>query len=177
MSTNTHTSRGASFIALPGALPLHTYIHTHRSSCVQKICLMMTHTHTHAYAWLLAQTYISLSRLQERFPCTRAALHATCVLISPVCDESSWVETVILQILVWDIRAWSARFLVWRIFDFFCKCNAWISKYVVKIWVLLLVETNLLTYNDDICNFGCGIRRALNEHVFCEFQITCKNLQ
>ena len=28
------------------------------------------------------------SRLQERFPCRHAPLHATCLLISPLCDES-----------------------------------------------------------------------------------------
>ena len=39
-----HTTRGASFIALLGALPLHTHIHT--SSCVLEICLVMTHIHT-----------------------------------------------------------------------------------------------------------------------------------
>ena len=39
-NTHTHTSRGASFIALPVALLLHT----HTSSCVLKICLMMIHT-------------------------------------------------------------------------------------------------------------------------------------
>ena len=49
------------------------------------------HIHTHAHAWLLAQTHISPSRLQERFPCTNAALvalHATCVLVSLVCATS-----------------------------------------------------------------------------------------
>ena len=50
---------------------------------------MMIHTHTHAHVRLLAQTHISPSCLQERFPCTHAALHATCVLISPACEESS----------------------------------------------------------------------------------------
>ena len=48
------------------------------------------HTHSFIHASLLAQTHISPSCLQERFPCTNAALHATCVLISPVCEESSY---------------------------------------------------------------------------------------
>ena len=79
-----HTSRGASFIALPGVL--HD-THTHTSSYKLEICLMMTHTHTHV--WLRCKTHISLSRLQERFSCMHAALHATGVVISSVCDESS----------------------------------------------------------------------------------------
>ena len=29
VQTHTHTSQGASFIALPGALSLHTHTHTH----------------------------------------------------------------------------------------------------------------------------------------------------
>ena len=39
----------------------------------------MTHTHTHVL--LRCTTHIFLSRLQERFSCTHAALHATGVLI------------------------------------------------------------------------------------------------
>ena len=41
-----------------------------------------THTHTHGHALLRCITHVSPSRLQERFPCTHAALHATSV-ISP----------------------------------------------------------------------------------------------
>ena len=41
---HTHASRGASFIALPGALPLHTHTYIHTSSCVLEIRLMMIHT-------------------------------------------------------------------------------------------------------------------------------------
>ena len=48
---HTHTSRGASFIALPGAL---YDTHTHTSSCVLEICLMMTRTYTHPYPRLIA---------------------------------------------------------------------------------------------------------------------------
>ena len=48
---HTHTSRGASFIALLGVL--HD-THTHTSSCVLEICLMMTHTYTHPYPRLIA---------------------------------------------------------------------------------------------------------------------------
>ena len=61
--------------------------HTHTSSYELEICLMMTHTYTHV--WLGCKTHISLSRLQERFSCAHAALNATSVLISSVCDESS----------------------------------------------------------------------------------------
>ena len=77
VQTHTHTHiSGRFFIALPGALPLHTHRHTHTSSCVLEICLrththtrarllaiwlMLTHIHTHAHAWLLAQIHISPS--------------------------------------------------------------------------------------------------------------------
>ena len=68
-------------------------------------------THTHAHALLLAQTHILPSRLQEHFPDTHAALHATCVLFHQ-CGANLLRETVVLQSVLWDIRAWSARFLV-----------------------------------------------------------------
>ena len=82
--THTHI-QDAHLLGLPEALPLYTLT----SSCLLKSWLMMTHTHTHAHAWFLAQTHISPSCLQERFPCTHVALHASCVLISPACEESS----------------------------------------------------------------------------------------
>ena len=44
--------------------------------------------------------HISPSRLQERFPCTHAALHATCVLISPACEEFSWKRSLIADCTV-----------------------------------------------------------------------------
>ena len=59
----THTSRCAPFIALPGELPLLT----HTSSCLLEIWLMMTHIHTHTHAWLLTQTHISPSRYRSVF--------------------------------------------------------------------------------------------------------------
>ena len=87
--TNTHTSRGASFIALSWALH-DTHTHTHTISYELEICLMMTHTsHTHTHVWLCCKTHISLPHLQKRFSFTHAVLHATGVLIASVCDESS----------------------------------------------------------------------------------------
>ena len=86
--------------------------HTHTSSCVLEICLMMTHTYTHPCPRVIAlhNTYFS-SMFTGAFP-----LHA--------CDVTrNWrtyfisvrrvflVETVVLQTVLWDIRAWSARFL------------------------------------------------------------------
>ena len=41
---HTHTSRDASFIALPGALPLHT--HTHKQLCTGDLLEDDTHLHT-----------------------------------------------------------------------------------------------------------------------------------
>ena len=89
--------------------------HTHTSSCVLEICLMVTHTYTHPHLCprLIACTnpYFSFTFIGA-FP-----LHACCV-------TRNWrtyfisvrhvflVETVVLQTVLWDIRAWSARFLV-----------------------------------------------------------------
>ena len=76
---HTHTSRGAPLIALPGTLSLHT----HTSSCLLEIWLMMTHTYIHPYSCprLIAgtNTYFSFT-FTEAFP-----LHAcgvTCNLHS-----------------------------------------------------------------------------------------------
>ena len=66
--------------------PLY-YIHTQVAVYRRFAWWLQTHTYTHA--WLLPQTHISLSRLQEHFPNPHAAFHATCVLISPGWDESS----------------------------------------------------------------------------------------
>ena len=108
---NTHTFRGAPLIAPSEAFILHTQVavywrfgwwgHTY------------THTYTHAHAWLLAQTHISPSRLQERFPCAHAALHAACVTTYCTSVRRVFiVETVVLQKVLRDIRAWSVHFLV-----------------------------------------------------------------
>ena len=65
--TNTHTSRGASFIALPGAL--HD-THTHTSSYELEICLTMTHSYSRLVALqntFLFHVYrsVSLSRMRR----------------------------------------------------------------------------------------------------------------
>ena len=86
--TNTHTFWGASFIALP--------LHTRTSSCVLEICLMMTHTPIPMPTLDCLHKYIFLLRVYRR----RVFL----------------VKTVVLQIVLWDIRAWRTRFLL------FCCC-------------------------------------------------------
>ena len=92
------------FTTFPGVLPLHT----HTSSCRLEIWLMMTHTH--AQAWLLAQTHFFT--FTGGFP-----LHACGVThnMRTYFTSVRWVflvETVVLQTVLWDIRAWSASFLV-----------------------------------------------------------------
>ena len=92
VQTHTHTSRGT-FIALLGALPLHT------SSCVLEICLMMTHAYTHPYSCprLIASTNTYFSTITGAFP-----LHTCCVTRNwRTCFTSVrqvfLVETVVLQ--------------------------------------------------------------------------------
>ena len=111
--TNTHISRGRFFYSTPRSASWHT----HTSSCVLEICLMMTHTYTHPcpYPRLIAlhNTYFS-------FMFTGAFLLHACGV------TRNWrtyfisvrrvflVETVVLQTVLWDTRAWSARFLVFK---------------------------------------------------------------
>ena len=119
---HTHASRGTSFIALPGAL--HD---RHTSSCVLEICLVITLTYTHLYpthVWLRCTTYFSFT-FTGAFP-----LHACGV-------TRNWrtyfisvrlvflVQTVVLQTVLWDIQAWSARFLVLKFI--YCVLSVWIA--------------------------------------------------
>ena len=110
--TNTHTSRGASFIALPGALPLHAHTHTLRSNCVLEICLTMTHTYTHSYPRLVAlqNTYFS-STFTEAFLFHACGVTRNWRTYFISVRRVFLVETVVLQTVLWNIRAWSARFL------------------------------------------------------------------
>ena len=79
---------------------VHTHVHTHahpdpmcaqtHASGARLLQLFQECFHyTNAHILYCLHKHISL-RLQERFRRSHAALHATCVLISPVCDESSW---------------------------------------------------------------------------------------
>ena len=114
--TNTHTSRGASFIALPGALHdthTHTHTHTHTSSYELEICLTMTHTYTHSDPRLVAlqNTYFS-STFTEAFLFHACGVTRNWRTYFIRVRRVFLVETVVLQTVLWDIRAWSARFLV-----------------------------------------------------------------
>ena len=93
MFTNTHISGCVPLIALPGVLPLHT----HTSSCLLGIWLMITHIHTHPCPCplMIACTNRSFSfmftlqsDLLSQEVVLHAALHTTCILISLVCDKS-----------------------------------------------------------------------------------------
>ena len=96
------------FSALPGVLPLHT----HTSSCLLEIWLMIsTHTHSHTHTALLAPTHIPFM-ITGTFPLY--AYNVTRNLYTYFL--SVWrvflVETLILQTVLWDIFEWSARFIV-----------------------------------------------------------------
>ena len=121
----------ALFIALPVALPLHT----HTRSCVLEICLLMTHAYMHPYpcSRLIACTNTYFFTFTGAFP-----LHA-CGVTRNWCTyfTSVWrvflVEAVVLQTVLWDIRAWSARFVVFVSTPIVIIHGAW--RFVV-LWLL-----------------------------------------
>ena len=85
----------------------HTYLHPRFMACTDT----QTHTHTYTHASWLAQTHSSFT-LTGAFP-----LHASSITIN-LCTYSTSVEASLLsrdgllQSVLWDIRAWSARYLV-----------------------------------------------------------------
>ena len=105
VQTHAHTSRGASFIALPGALLLRT----HTSSCVLEICLMMTHPCPRLMT--CPNTYFSVT-FTGAFPLHACGVtHHWRTYFTSV-RRGFLVETVVLQTVLWDIQAWIASFLV-----------------------------------------------------------------
>ena len=102
--THTHSSGRFSY-----STPRSASWHTHTNSCILVICLMMTHPYPRLVA--LQNTYFS-------FTFTGTFLLHACGV------TRNWrtyfisvrrvflVETVVLQTVLWDIRAWNARFLV-----------------------------------------------------------------
>ena len=111
--TQTHSHISGRFFY---STPWSASWHTHTSSYELEIRLMMTHTYTHPYPRLVAlqNTYFS-------FTFTGAfLLHACCVTrnwrtYSISVRRAFLVETVVLQTVLWDIRAWSARLLVYLV--------------------------------------------------------------
>ena len=107
----------APFTTLPGVLPLHTHTHTH------------AHTHTAVY-WRFGWWWHKHTHL---YPCARLIACTntyffftfTDAFFSHACGDTRnlrtyftsvrrvfVVETVVLQTVLWEIRAWSARFLL-----------------------------------------------------------------
>ena len=129
MCAQTHSHILGRFLySTPRSASWHTYTHT--SSYELETCLMMTHTYTHPYPRLVAlqNTYFSFT-FRGAF-----LLHACGV-------KRNWrtyfisvrrvflVETVVLQSALWDIRAWSARFLVnW------CVIKLHLSYFFDRFW-------------------------------------------
>ena len=121
--------------------------HTHTSSYELEICLTMTHTYTHSYPRLVAlqNTYFS-STFTEAFLVHACGVTRNWRTYFISVRRVFLVETVVLQTVLWDTRAWSARFLV-------------ISRYVCahmrglgfvpwyRSVVLFSVITNVETYS------------------------------
>ena len=106
-----------------------THAHTQTSSCVLEICLMMTHTYAHPYPCprVIAFTspYFSFT-FTEAFPLYACGVTRNWRTYFTSVRRVCLVETVVLQTVLWDIRAWSARFLVAIFFD--------IVWYYLAVW-------------------------------------------
>ena len=102
--THSHIS-GRFFYSSPRSASWHT----HASSCVLEICLMMTHTHTHV--WLLFTAHFSFT-FTGAFPLHACGVTRNWRTYFISVRRVFLIETVVLQTVLWDIRAWSARFLV-----------------------------------------------------------------
>ena len=120
--THTHTFRGASFIALTGALPLHT----RTSSCVLEFCLMMTHPYPRLI--LCTNTYFSFT-FTGAFPLHACGFTRNWRTYFTTVRRVFWLETIVLQTVLWDIRAWSACFLVPSKFFICLLCKLSKRKY------------------------------------------------
>ena len=110
---HTHTSRGTSLIALPGALPLHT--HTQKQVCTGDLLDDGTHIQTHITLATLdcLHKHLFLLHVYRSIPlhtCGVTTLNWSTYFTSV--QRVFLVETVVLQTVLWDILAWSARFLV-----------------------------------------------------------------
>ena len=106
----THIYLGARILlALSGLLPLHTQT----SSYLLEIWSMMTDTHTHTHTPMptvdsLHKNTHSSFMLTGAFPLLARNLRTYFTSVGRV----FFVETVVLQTVLLDIRAWSCRFLV-----------------------------------------------------------------
>ena len=86
---------------------------THAHSCLLEIRLMTyMYTHTHTHAWLFAQTHIT-----GTFPLHACGVTRNLRTYFTSVRRVFLVETVVVQTVLWDIRAWSARFLVFNVGD------------------------------------------------------------
>ena len=106
---HSHIS-GRFFYSTPNSASWHT--HTHTSSCVEEICLMMTHTYAHPYSY---PRLTALHTTYFFFMFTGAFLLHACGVTRNwrTYFISVWrvflVETVVLQTVLWDNRAWSVE--------------------------------------------------------------------
>ena len=106
--TNTHLGTRLSY-----ALPLAHSLHTHTSSWLLKSGATMTPTYTHPYKSLIACTNVHLEAhssftLSEVFTLHGCSITRDLRTVGRV----FLVESVVLQTVLWNIRAFSAHFLV-----------------------------------------------------------------
>ena len=98
---------GRFFYSILRSTSWHT--HTHTSSYELEICLTMTHSYPRLVA--LQNTYFS-STFTEAFLFHACGVTRNWHTYFISVQRAFLVETVVLQTVLWDIRAWSARFLV-----------------------------------------------------------------
>ena len=123
------------------------YTNTHTSLAHFRECFSYIHVQVVLYCWvgwrrqtripvptldcLHKQTYtlwrVPLSYIQERFPYAHAALHVTLHTYFTNVGRVL-IQIVVLQTVLWDIRGWIIRFLV-----YFCR---WICcRYAIAVSV------------------------------------------
>ena len=102
--TNTHTHLGVRHLSI-----------THTISCVLEIWLMTTHTYTHPYPWprliTCTITYFSFT-FTGAFPLHACGVTRNWRTYFTSVRRVFLVETVVWQTVLWDIRVWRDRFLV-----------------------------------------------------------------
>ena len=107
------------------------------------ITCMNTHSYTPRRAFV--------THVTQRLPCIHAPLHPTCILIYLV----GWIfiiETVVLQTVLGDIRAWNTRFLVllfllfltyhliWLFTSFDCVINVLSFLSILHCFCIFLIS-------------------------------------
>ena len=144
-------------------LDTHTHRNTHTHTAVYWRFVCWWHTYTHSYPCLIAlhSKYFSIT-FTWAFPLHACGVTRNWHTYFTSMRRIFLVETVVLQTVLWDIRAWSARFLVLFVFN----CNIylglcritdhWCSSLVLKLIVLFHLAARQRLSEQDIMNRSCG---------------------